>query len=437
LNVQSSAAERRHARLVVALVTLIMVTIDARLAVGAINDDALADAQRLLATGAVAKAMARLEEAAAASPKDPRPTYLLGTVREDRAGELSSAIKSYEDALSRDPDHAPSHYRLGRILFNLGKVQEASDHLRAAVKADPKLADAHLALGFLLERIGHGPEARNSFRTAARLRPKDATFRLTLGQALWRNKELAAGTAELRAATRLQPSNPNGWTQLGLILIDAKDLAGARQALKTAIKLEPNAAMAWQGMGVLERQAQHLDEAEAAFRRATRFMPADGALAGQLCDTLASRVPPAPDALAECQSALAIYQGNAATHLHVARLRVEAGDCAGARPELEAVERFVKAGPTIQNARRALVARCQSQASASPAGQSTTAVAALGSASPAPAPEGSSSDPPGLDGATPRSPSAADRLRVSGAGGSKAPSANHLGLEGATPRPPM
>ena len=95
--------------------------------------------QALAALGFVAAVSAGIPRAAAADadPRDPRPAYLLGTEREERGQDTDGAIHAYEDALKRDPSHAPSHLHLGRILASEGKVQEASDHLKAAINSDP------------------------------------------------------------------------------------------------------------------------------------------------------------------------------------------------------------------------------------------------------------------------------------------------------------
>jgi hypothetical protein len=116
--------------------------------------------------------------------------------------------------------------------------------------------------------------------------------------------------------------------------------------------------------------------------------------------------------LAECQSAVVVNPQNPSTHLHLARLRVEAGDCAGARPELEAVEAFVKAEAAIQNARLVLQARCQNQPGATavraPAAGSSGAGSSGGQMRESPAVPAAAasraapSAPPGADGATPR-----------------------------------
>src|SRR5678809_1112985 len=95
----------------------LLVALHPRPSAGASHDGHLEQGKRLMAAGDYAGARAALELAAAGDVKDPRPLYLLGTLREERPGEHTFAIKDYEEALARDPRYAPAHNRLGALLF--------------------------------------------------------------------------------------------------------------------------------------------------------------------------------------------------------------------------------------------------------------------------------------------------------------------------------
>lgn len=70
-------------------------------------------------------------------------------------GDLDQAIVSYRAALELDPAHAIAAFNLGTALDATGQVDEAVVSYRAALNSNPALADAHYNLSLLYQRTGH------------------------------------------------------------------------------------------------------------------------------------------------------------------------------------------------------------------------------------------------------------------------------------------
>lgn len=119
-----------------------------------------------------------------------------------RAGEYDAAVAEYRSAL-RDGDDSPVlRYNLGTALLELGRYQEAQEHLEAALDAvDPELREyVHYNLGqrFLEDaRSSDDPRAGTAlydaaveaYRQALRLRPGDADAKWNYELALREREE--------------------------------------------------------------------------------------------------------------------------------------------------------------------------------------------------------------------------------------------------------
>jgi tetratricopeptide (TPR) repeat protein len=70
-------------------------------------------------------------------------------------GDLEEAVACYHTALEVDPTHAIAAFNLGTALDASGLIDEAVASYRAALNSNPALADAHYNLSLLYQRSGH------------------------------------------------------------------------------------------------------------------------------------------------------------------------------------------------------------------------------------------------------------------------------------------
>jgi Flp pilus assembly protein TadD len=64
-----------------------------------------------------------------------------------------------------------SHFNLGSVLEESGKLEQARRHLRMAVRLDASHADAHYNLAFVCDRLGAYVEARRHWLRYLELDP--------------------------------------------------------------------------------------------------------------------------------------------------------------------------------------------------------------------------------------------------------------------------
>jgi predicted TPR repeat methyltransferase len=96
--------------------------------------------------------------------------YALGLVLQ-QAGRILEAIEQYKQALWISPDYAEAHNKLGIVLDQAGKTQEAIGHLEQVVRIKPRSAEAHYNLGVALERGGRRHDAMRHYQQALRIKP--------------------------------------------------------------------------------------------------------------------------------------------------------------------------------------------------------------------------------------------------------------------------
>ena len=77
-----------------------------------------------------------------------------------------AAIKSFQQAITLDPQAAEAHSLLGSALAKAGKYREAEEALRKAVKLDPNYGEGYYYLGLFLQEQGKTTEAEEAFGKA-------------------------------------------------------------------------------------------------------------------------------------------------------------------------------------------------------------------------------------------------------------------------------
>ena len=102
---------------------------------------------------------------------DPTTHYNLGLLMSE-TGRLADAEREYRRALILDPAHAAARANLGPLLARMGRTREAADELRRLVADDPENVGALTNLGVVLMQAGRAREARPYLERAVELAPE-------------------------------------------------------------------------------------------------------------------------------------------------------------------------------------------------------------------------------------------------------------------------
>lgn len=157
--------------------------------------------------------------------------------RMEEKGASERALALYREFSDR-PEVAE---RLGNLLLQAGRVEEAIPHLEAAVKASPTAANRFaLAAAYLKsKRLG---EAEPLLAEAVRDRPDSFELRMTYGRLLRDQRKFAASAEQFRAAAGLDPKSKEPWSELAGVFVLMENHAQALAALERLEALDPNNA---------------------------------------------------------------------------------------------------------------------------------------------------------------------------------------------------
>lgn len=163
-----------------------------------------------------------------------------------KIGDPDGAVASLRTALEIAPS-AEVELRLGALLFEMERTEEAYEHLRKATDLDPELSAARFRLGAAAARLGRMDEAVEQLKLAATLLPTSVDYQLGLGVVLDLRGDADGAVAVFRKAVEL--TGGRSWQPLAA-LAEACGKAGrfaeaaraARQALDLALQ-EHNAQL--------------------------------------------------------------------------------------------------------------------------------------------------------------------------------------------------
>lgn len=247
--------------------------------------------------------------------------------RFDMSPDVDSAIASYEEAITLDPQFALAHAALGRaywekysqtretewtakalnagatalridatlpevrlamaaILNGTGQYGEATKELMQALVLRPNYDDARRMLGQVLARQGRIDEAVVEFQKAIALRPTAWQTHSYLGLALLANARYEQAIAAFAKVTELQPENDVGFQQLGTAYQAVGRNAEAKESYQRALTLRPSAQL-YSNLGTLEYSGGQYAAAVDAYRAAIKLRPNSAATHRNLGDALA------------------------------------------------------------------------------------------------------------------------------------------------------
>jgi tetratricopeptide (TPR) repeat protein len=267
-----------------------------------------------------AAAGACLRNAMALDPANPRWPYLLA-VHYQETGFLDKSVESYRDALLADRTYLPGYVRLGRVLLEIGKLDEAdsafqvvlnanpaeaaalagtgqvafqrqeyekaADFYQRALEIQPEASSLHYHLGMTYRALGRTDEARAQMDKAGERIPTVDDPMLAFVQAHTRGaahyleaavKADESGHAAVAArfyeiATSIQPTNVPALVRLGELQGAAGNSDAALNAFARVLSIDPGNARANYFAGTLLEQRGDDEEARKLYEKALESQP--------------------------------------------------------------------------------------------------------------------------------------------------------------------
>jgi tetratricopeptide (TPR) repeat protein len=141
--------------------------------------------------------------------------------------------------LQLDPDSAPAHQQLGRVLFKQNNARDAFLEYTAAQKADPKAILPELALAQLYEQAGDRDNAARFIDLAVKKAPQDVEVLMAAAQWALATNRLNDAVQYSEAALKADPKRLEARVLRGTIARYAGDLKSAQSHLEAAYLQSP------------------------------------------------------------------------------------------------------------------------------------------------------------------------------------------------------
>lgn len=237
---------------------------------------------RLLSSGDIDAAEAKLKDAAALNPEGKEAHLGLGAVYQTRQ-QYDLAIASYARALEIDPAYKPAMLRLGQAYqqkaeeaAGAGNVNQANAVAGEAAAVyerylgeNPDDVEVQIQLAGLHASLGDMEKAEPVIRAIMEQDSIDVEVFTDFGFRLANSQQLDLADEVLGRAVEMSDSlNTEPLSYLAFVRIQKGDLEGAKVALAKQIELEPDNPEAWEYMGYVRRDLDDSEGAQEAFAKA-------------------------------------------------------------------------------------------------------------------------------------------------------------------------
>lgn len=184
------------------------------------------------------EALELLEAAQTKVPDMPLADYNRGNTLQ-HLGRLEDAVKSYRQAIARNPLDMAAHEELNELLYRLGDDENFLRSYDDAALLYPEIGQIPLHKGNFLYLRGDLEAAREAFLRAVPLLPGSVTPHDGLALVLARLNEFDRAIAEHESALRVEEHNAHLWRNYAQTLLTAGDARKARDAAERALAIEP------------------------------------------------------------------------------------------------------------------------------------------------------------------------------------------------------
>jgi len=264
---------------------------------------------------------------------------LLRLKRPREAGDI------FQRLVDASPDDVTARYNLAVCRLQAGQTAEAEAAARAAMAMTPADAEVLNLFAAASAAAGQLEPAIAALRKATEIAPGEERHYLDLAGLCVEHGAFPLALDVVNAGLANVPGSAKLHLMRGAILADRNELDEAMREFEHASVLSPDELYGSVGLSLVLRQADRLPDAIALLRRKLVERPRDATLNYLLGDALL-RSDPAPaspeftDARAALARAILARPDFAKAHAALGKLRVRAGEFAGAAEELRTAVRL-------------------------------------------------------------------------------------------------
>ena len=213
------------------------------------------------------QAEALYREILAQAPNHAETLHRLGVLL-FQSSRPDEAIQLLARAIQADPRQANYYSNLGVVLADRKQYTQATEVLQKALTIRPDLPDTHNNLANVLNELGRTQDAVTSYQNAISLRPDYVEAHYNLGNVFLKLGRAKDAIAEQQRAIGLRPGYAEAHCSLAAAFRDDGRIEHAIAEYRKAIELRPELGEAHNGLGAILQETGELEEALAFYRRA-------------------------------------------------------------------------------------------------------------------------------------------------------------------------
>jgi tetratricopeptide (TPR) repeat protein len=296
----------------------------------------------------LAAGLEQLEHATDLCASTPAPRLKLGEVLLEQ-GRLDEAEKQFQAVLAYDPENPRAELGLGRVASARGNWPLSLEHLSRSVQKAPQVRATHAMLAEVHARLGDTQAAEEERRRLAHTGPDpgwpdpyletvkrlktSVQTRLYEATGLLQQDRVEEALAIVQEVVRRRPDHFVARLAHGRALLFAGNLAAAEEEFREAVRLKPDSVATQSELASILRRRNKFREAADTYRIAVQLKPQDASSyynLGLCLENLGDR----PGAVAALRKAVQYKPDLAQAHRDLGRLLAQDGDLAAAERHL-------------------------------------------------------------------------------------------------------
>ncbi len=192
------------------------------------------------ALGQFDQAVAALEQAAQAQPKDLKVNYTLAQAYQ-KAGQLEKSEAVYKLLAELNPADATTYYsQIVKMYDEAGRNENAIEAAKKVIELSPKSEIAVFNLGIMYQKLKRFDEAIATFRQALVVKPDYDAAYYNIGLCYSYQKDYKGSIEAFKNYVALVPDSADAWLNIGVGHMQLKQFDPALEPLKKAVELRPD-----------------------------------------------------------------------------------------------------------------------------------------------------------------------------------------------------
>jgi len=189
------------------------------------------------------------------------------------AGELEQAAEQFQRAADVGEGFPDIHFRHGKVLEELDRVDDAIEAYRQATQCHPEYLDAFVALGFCLLRAGRVEATAEAFENARQLKTQAVNLPHALAVELLRAGDVRGAADKFHQALLAEPQMSDEYRRKGLDLCREEEYEAALEQFDLAIASCPKYPDLHNFRGIVLFELERVGEAVEAFGLSAELGP--------------------------------------------------------------------------------------------------------------------------------------------------------------------